>query len=95
MRKTALLGCAALFVLAAVLRAAQATAETAAYEWLHALVGEWESEHEALIDPSQPPVKMKGTESTRKIGDTWVVSEIKTQTPAGEVTGLLTIGYDS
>jgi hypothetical protein len=65
------------------------------HEWLQQLVGEWESEFEAVPDPSQPPVKSKGSESARSIGGFWVVAENKGDFDGLEFTGLLTLGYDA
>src|SRR5690606_6766582 len=40
---------------------------TKEHDWLQKFVGEWESEVEIVMDPSQPPMLGKGTESTRMI----------------------------
>lgn len=65
------------------------------HEWLHQLVGEWESEGECVMDPSQPSIKVKGTESGRKVGGFWVVLENKGDFMGSPFTGLLTLGYDA
>lgn len=94
MRKTAIAGfmaaMAAILVLPAVL-AAQPTKE---HEWLHQLAGQWDADIEIFAEPGKPPMKLKSTEHTRRIGGYWILSE-------GEVTGspmpfkrALTLGYD-
>jgi hypothetical protein len=93
-KRIALSGLAVLFTSAMVVRAVQATPETGAHEWLQKLVGEWESDSEVMADPSQPAMKFKGTETGRAVGASWVVLEIKSDSPIGPVTGVLTVGYD-
>lgn len=94
MRKIAIAGfmtaMAAILVLPAVL-AAQPTKE---HEWLHQLAGQWDADIEIFAEPGKPPMKLKSTEDTRRIGGYWILSE-------GEVTGspmpfkrALTLGYD-
>ncbi len=64
------------------------------HEWLHQLVGEWDAEGECVMDPSQSPVKFKGTESGRKIGGFWVLLENKGEVMGAPFTGILSLGYD-
>jgi hypothetical protein len=63
------------------------------HEWLAQLVGEWDAEVEAVMDPSQPPIKSKGTETVRALGGFWVVAENKGDIGGLEFTGVLTLGY--
>lgn len=92
MRKTAIAGfMAALLVLPTVLAAQAPTKE---HEWLHQLAGQWDADLEIFAEPGKPPMKLKSTEDTRRIGGYWILSE-------GEVTGspmpfkrALTLGYD-
>jgi hypothetical protein len=50
---------------------------------------------EAFMGPDQPPMKSKGTESARSLGDLWIVAEGKGEMPdGGEANMILTIGYD-
>jgi hypothetical protein len=65
------------------------------HEWLQQFVGEWESEAEGLMGPGQPPMKCRGTISSRMLGGLWMVSEIKTDLPGVQVSALQTIGYDA
>lgn len=63
-------------------------------EWLKQLVGEWETELEMIVEPGKPPVKSKGTETTRSLGGFWIVSEMKSDCLGVPVTGVMTVGYD-
>ena len=63
------------------------------HEWLQQLVGEWDTEGEAILDPGQPPVKTKGSESNRTIGGYWVQGEHKGEFMGTPFTGILTLGY--
>lgn len=100
MRKLAVAGSFVAFVVAAVACPAQTPPEmpkpVKEHEWLGQLVGEWETEAEAKLDPSQPPVKCVGTESIRSIGGFWVLNETRGTPPGSDVpmTGLMTLGYD-
>lgn len=94
MRKIAIAGfLAAVLALPAALAAQGAPAPAKEHEWLHQLAGEWEADLEVYAGPGQPPLKLKSTDSTRRIGGFWIVSQ-------GEVaSGMpfarsLTLGYD-
>src|SRR5688572_8060718 len=51
--------------------------------------------HDALpIYPSKPPMKLKGTESSRMIGGFWAMCELKGEMMGTPYTGILTLGYD-
>ena len=65
------------------------------HEWLQQLVGEWESEATMFMEPEQPPVTSKGTESVRSVGGFWIVAENKGTFMETPFTGLLTLGYDA
>jgi Protein of unknown function (DUF1579) len=66
------------------------------HQWLQKLAGEWTCEGEATMEPGQPPVQWKATETVRPIGDVWIVAEGRGEMPGtGEPTlTLLTLGYD-
>jgi hypothetical protein len=91
MKKIAILSVAAA-LLTGALAGAQAP-EKDPEKWVQQLVGEWESEAKLIFDPGQPPVESKGTESVRSVGG-WVLAETKANTPAGPMTGIMTVGYD-
>jgi hypothetical protein len=63
--------------------------------WLQQLVGEWETETEAVMEPGKPPIKCKGSESARSVGGFWVLAENKGSFMDMPVTGILTLGYDA
>ena len=65
---------------------------TKEHEWLRRFVGEWESDIEAFMDPSQPPMKSKGASSERMLGDLWLLSEGGND--AMPYKFLLILGYD-
>jgi hypothetical protein len=63
------------------------------HEWLAQLAGEWTSEAEIIMDPEKPPMKTKGTETSRMIGGFWFFAENKGDMMGAPFTGLLTLGY--
>jgi hypothetical protein len=64
------------------------------HTWLQQLVGDWETEAEAVMEPGKPPMKCRGTESVRTIGGFWIVAENKGTFMDVPVTGEMTLGYD-
>jgi len=65
------------------------------HEWLQRLVGEWTYEVEMDLGPDQPREKKSGSESVRSLDGLWIVGEGKGVMPgAGEVTSIITLGYD-
>jgi hypothetical protein len=64
------------------------------HEWLKQLVGEWESESEAIFEPGKPPVKGKGTETVRSLGGFWVVGNGEFEMVGMKGSSILTLGYD-
>src|SRR5690606_19891634 len=67
---------------------------TKEHDWLQKFVGEWESEVEIVMDPSQPPMLGKGTESTRMIGGAWIVAQGSSEMMGEPFESVLTLGYD-
>jgi hypothetical protein len=63
------------------------------HEWLEQLAGEWDAEVEMTMDPSQPPTKSRGSESSRMLGGFWLLSEFRGDM-MGPYTSLLTVGYN-
>jgi hypothetical protein len=64
------------------------------HRWLEQLVGEWETEMEAIMEPGKPPAKHTGTESVRSL-TTWVVCEGRGEMlGGGNATTVMTLGYD-
>jgi uncharacterized protein DUF1579 len=64
------------------------------HEWLHQFVGEWETEAECRAE-GKSPMKSKGTERVRLIGDLWIVAEGQSIIMDKPMTSILTLGYDS
>jgi hypothetical protein len=63
--------------------------------WLQKLVGEWTAEMECVMGPDQPPMKSKGAETTRSIGELWTLGEGTGEMPdGGKATSVMTLGYD-
>ena len=64
------------------------------HAWLQQLVGEWEVSINAVMEPGAEPVIWKSRESTRSIGDLWVVAEGSMDDGGEPFTSLMTLGYD-
>lgn len=64
------------------------------HAFLKQFVGEWTSEWEMIAGPDQPPMKAKGTASGRMIGDFWAVTDVKADWPTGQMSAVLTVGYN-
>jgi hypothetical protein len=64
------------------------------HAWLRQFLGEWTSEAEMQGEPGQPAQTMKGTESARSIGDLWIVSDVRGDSPMGKMEAVLTLGFD-
>lgn len=65
------------------------------HRWLQKLVGEWDVETEAVMEPGKPPHKSTGTERVRAFGDLWIIAEASGQMPDGDtMRNVVTLGYD-
>lgn len=73
------------------------------HEWLKKLLGEWASDGEVMMEPGKPPVKTKGSESTRELGPFWIITEMSSshadpgENPGGcgdNFSGVMQLGYD-
>jgi Protein of unknown function (DUF1579) len=64
------------------------------HDWLQQFVGEWETDVECSAEPGEPPMKSKGTESVRPIGEFWIIAESKSTVMEKPMTSVLTLGYD-
>ncbi len=78
----------------AALEAQQPPQPDKAHKWLMQLVGEWETQAEIVVQPGQPPITGKGTDSVRAIGGFWAVCDVQTTIFDQQFTGILTLGYD-
>ena len=65
------------------------------HQWLSQFAGQWESESEATMGPGQPPMRCKGKMNARMLGGFWMVAEMKSEAMGMDMTGLLTLGYDT
>jgi hypothetical protein len=63
------------------------------HAWLQKLAGEWDSKTE-ITAPGQPPMKMKGEESSRMVGGFWYIAENTGEMFGTPYTGVMTLGYD-
>ena len=86
---------ALLFVSVNVCRAEEFPKPGPEHAWLQQLVGEWEAETEAYMEPGKPPMRMKGTESVRPLGAFWTITEVKSTMMDMPFTGNMTLGYDA
>ncbi|HEY9630034.1 MAG TPA: DUF1579 domain-containing protein [Coleofasciculaceae cyanobacterium] len=72
------------------------------HQWLQKLIGEWTYETEVSMESDQPAEKATGTETVRYLGSQpsasgglWIVAEGQGEMPGcGEITTLVTLGYD-
>jgi hypothetical protein len=65
------------------------------HEWLQKLVGEWNYESEATMEPGKPPMRFSGTENVRSLGGLWILAEGQGEMPGGgTATTMMTLGYD-
>lgn len=65
------------------------------HAWLQKLVGEWSVDGECVMGPDQPPMKSRGTETTRTIGGLWTQGTGSGEMPdGGAMTSVITLGYD-
>jgi hypothetical protein len=69
-------------------------APTKQHEWLKQLAGEWDADVEMTMDPSQPPTKSKGSETSRMLGGFWLISEFHGDMMGMPFTGVMTVGYN-
>ncbi len=90
-----------LSLIALICETASATAQapempkpTKEHEWLQQFVGDWNTDIEIFHDPSQAPIKGKGTETSRAIGGFWVVGDGESEMMGMKFVSRLTLGYD-
>ncbi len=65
------------------------------HNWLQQMVGEWETEMQAYMEPGEPPVVSQGTETIRPLGEFWTISDIEGTMMDKPFLGNLTLGYDA
>jgi Protein of unknown function (DUF1579) len=98
MRRVVIAGlCLALLATAGWLQAQDAkgaAAPLAGNEWLKQFAGEWDSDGEAMPAPGQPPIKSKGTESARMLGEHWVIAQGQSTFMEMPFSFVFSLGYD-
>ena len=63
--------------------------------WLSKFVGDWTMEAECLMGPDQPPIKTTGLQTTRMLGNLWLIAEGEGECPDGSIAqSIITLGYD-
>ena len=63
--------------------------------WLSKFVGDWTMEAECLMGPDQPPVKTTGLQTTRMLGNLWLIAEGEGECPDGSIAqSIITLVYD-
>ncbi len=67
---------------------------TQEHGWLQKFTGEWTTESKGTMGPDQPPMQCSGTLTSRKLGEFWIVNEMKGEMSGAPMTGIQTIGYD-
>ena len=67
---------------------------TQEHSWLQKFTGEWRTESKGTMGPDQPPMQCSGKLSSRKLGEFWIVNEMKGEMSGAPMTGIQTIGYD-
>ncbi len=64
------------------------------HKWLERFAGDWTSESEIFMNPTQPAIKATGTETCKMLGDFWLVSEGTGNMGGMTMNHRLTLGYD-
>ena len=71
------------------------TDPTPEHEWLQRLVGDWTYENECVMGPNGETEQGSGREVVRAFGGLWTMGETTGTMPGcGEMSGLMTLGYD-
>ncbi|MDP0490030.1 MAG: DUF1579 domain-containing protein [Verrucomicrobiota bacterium JB023] len=68
---------------------------TEQHQWLQKFVGEWDVESELHMEPGKEPIRGEGTETVTSLGGFWIVSELESSIMDQEMSGRMTIGFDS
>lgn len=68
---------------------------TAEHKRLARFAGEWTTAGEMNMAPDQPAMKTTGTETTRMLGDFWMVTKYQGEVFGESFTGVMTVGYDA
>ncbi len=66
----------------------------AQHRWLQRMVGNWTYESTCDAGADQPPMRNKGRESMRALGDLWIIGEGEGEMGGGAAHTRITLGYD-
>ena len=72
----------------------QPVVPNAEHKWLAQFVGEWATESKGPAGPGQPPMECSSKLTSKKLGEFWVINEMKGEMMGTPMTGVQTIGYD-
>ena len=64
------------------------------HKWLAQFVGDWTTDSKGTAGPGQPPMECAGKLSSKKLGEFWVLNEMKGDMVGTPMNGMQTIGYD-
>jgi hypothetical protein len=67
---------------------------TAEHRLLKDHAGTWKVACKFYMDPSQPPMETKATETIEMVGEFWTVSKYQTEFMGAPFVGRATLGYD-
>ena len=64
------------------------------HAWLQRFLGTWDNQGECYMDPAKT-TKFTGSETSRKLGGFWVITEGKGEMGDMKMSSILTLGYDA
>jgi hypothetical protein len=68
---------------------------TSEHAWLKRMLGDWTYEHVCPTEPGAEPMRLRGRETVRALGDLWIHGEARGEMPGGgEAHMVLTVGFD-
>lgn len=68
--------------------------QTQQHQWLLSHVGKWNVDCSFYMDPSQPPMKLKGTDIVEAHGPFFIVAKFSAEMFGAPFHGIATTGYD-
>jgi hypothetical protein len=64
------------------------------HAWLQQLVGEWTCQQTITLKPDDTPESCSSKETVRSLGSLWVICEGLAESPEGNVSSIMTLGFD-
>src|SRR5688572_13363769 len=64
------------------------------HEYLNHFVGEWDFTQSMRMSPEAAWMEIQGTQSSRMIGNLWLISEWKSDLEGAPMNGVAIVGYD-